>query len=226
MSGSATSLARTGSADATAAMLSRLGWRNRIVGLLRVAVPAVGVVAFLALVGQIYLANLARQYGVSGIRIDRGNLVVETPQYSGIGTDGSRYVINASEARSPIDNTNLITMSDATLDLTSPGKTSFHAAATTATTNTASNIVTVPGVATITSDDGLHGTLTKVRSDMRAEITTADGPVDITFADGTTIQASSMHFNGKTAVWTFKNSTLVIQNLPKSSGAPSAETVP
>ena len=73
-------VARALTADQRAEIFGRLVARNRIVGGLRVAVPALGLLAALLLVGQIWLANLESQYGVSGIRIDRGNMVVETPQ--------------------------------------------------------------------------------------------------------------------------------------------------
>ena len=82
-------VARALTADQRAEIFGRLVARNRIVGGLRVAVPALGLLAALLLVGQIWLANLESQYGVSGIRIDRGNMVVETPQYSEIGGDGT-----------------------------------------------------------------------------------------------------------------------------------------
>ena len=72
-------VARTQTFDQRSAILSRLVLRNRFVTVLRFAVPALGVAAFVLLMGQIWLSNIARQYGVSGIRIDRGNLVVETP---------------------------------------------------------------------------------------------------------------------------------------------------
>src|SRR4051794_13697987 len=96
--------------DQRAALLERLNGRNRLIGVLRIAVPGAGILAFLFLAGQIYIANTLHQYGVSGIRVDRGNLVVETPQYSGIGADGSRYVVSAHQARAPIDNPNVIDM--------------------------------------------------------------------------------------------------------------------
>ncbi|MEO7223173.1 MAG: hypothetical protein ABIY37_11930, partial [Devosia sp.] len=76
--------------DQRADTLGRILTRNRVVDALRVVVPLLGLAAFLVLAGQIYIANLARQYGISGIRIDRGAVVVEAPKYSGTGGDGSR----------------------------------------------------------------------------------------------------------------------------------------
>ena len=65
--------------DQRADILGNLLLRNRVVDGLRIVVPAIGILAFAALVAQIYIANMARQYGVSGVRIDRGTIVVEAP---------------------------------------------------------------------------------------------------------------------------------------------------
>jgi hypothetical protein len=212
-------VARTQTFDQRSAILSGLVGRNRVVAVLRVAVPALGIVAFLLLIGQIWLAGIARQYGVSGMRIDRGNLVVETPQYVGIGADGSRYVVNALEARTPLDRTNIIDMKTATIDYMKPGS-AFHATADRAIMDTVRQAVTVPGISNVTSDDGLHGTLTEVRSDFRSNVTTAQGAVDITFSDGTNLKASDMVYEGNKALWTFTGGvTLVVPDLPKSPRA-------
>jgi|GEM_PF-417796 len=210
-------VARTQTYDQRAAILDRLAWRNRWVAILRVAVPAVGALAFVLLIGQIWLASLTQQYGVSGLHIDRGNLVVETPQYTGIGADGSRYVVKAREARTPLDNTSLIDMTDATLDYSRPGKPVFHATGKTATMDTGRQYVTVPGITTLNSDDGMHGTLTGVHSDIRGSVTTANGPVDMTFEDGSNLQAANMYYDGKKAYWVFERVTLVMPDLPRST---------
>ncbi len=210
-------VARTQTFDQRGAILDGLISRNRIVAILRIGVPALGLVAFLALIGQIWLAGLARQYGVSGMRIDRGNLVVETPQYAGIGTDGSRYVVNAAEARFPLDQTNIIDMKTATLDYMRINAAAFHGAGDTAIMDTSRQYATVPGTVRVTSDDGLHGTLTDLAADLRANTVASQGAVDITFADGTNLKADHMLFEGNKALWTFEGRvSLVLPDLPKS----------
>ena len=208
-------VARTHTFDQRAAILSGLVRRNRVVAILRVAVPAAGVAAFLVLIGQIWLANFAHQYGISGIRIDRGQLVVETPQYSEIGEDGSRYLVTAREARTPIASPDSIDMTEPHLTFERPDKSPFHAVAGSATLNTGTHYVTAPGVTDISTDDGLKGTLTEARADMQGQIIIANGPVDLTFPDGTHLTADNMHFDGKTDIWTFDRATLVVPNLPK-----------
>lgn len=210
-------VARTQTFDQRNAILDGLLGRNRIVAILRVAVPVLGIAAFLALVGQIWLAGLARQYGVSGMRIDRGNLVVETPQYAGIGADGSRYVVNALEARFPLDQTNIINMKTATLDYMRVGSSAFHGTGDTAIMDTVRQHASVPGTTHITSDDGLRGTLTDMNADLRANTVVSEGAVDITFRDGTNLRADHMIFEGNKALWTFEGRvSLVLPDLPKS----------
>jgi lipopolysaccharide export system protein LptC len=163
--------ARTDSVDQRAEIFGRLTARNRLINVLRIAVPLAGIAAFLILIGQIYLANIARQYGVSGIRIDRGDVVVETPQYSGMGSDGAHYVVTAREARTPIDRPEEITMSDATLQFTAPGEGAYFVSAIDATMNTKTQIVEIPGIANVTGEDGLEAILRIVHADMESEVT-------------------------------------------------------
>ena len=200
-----------------AAILGRLRLRNGTVSLLRLVVPAVGIAAFLALAGQIYLANLMRQYGVSGIRIDRGNVVVEAPRYSGTGTDGARYLVTAREARTPIDRSNIIEMNDATLELLQPEGQSYFAGTAGATMDTASNTVIAPGTVVVTGSDGLEGTLTDLAVDNDNELVTSNGAVDLLLPDGTTIVAESMVRDGKVQTYTFTKAIVVVPDLPEAS---------
>ena len=208
-------VARTQTFDQRAVILSGLVRRNRWVAVLRVAVPAAGIAAFLVLMGQLWLANFAHQYGISGIRIDRGQLVVETPQYSAITEDGSRYLVTALEARTPISSPDNIDMIEPHLTFERPEKSPFHAVAATATINTGTHYMTAPGVVTVHADDGLSGTLTDVHSNMTEQVTIADGPVDLTFSDGSHLTAANMNFDGKADLWSFDQATLVVPNLPK-----------
>ena len=208
-------IARTDTYDQRAAILDGLVARNRVVAVLRIVVPLLGLAAFLALAGQIYLSNLMRQYGVSGIRIDRGNVVVEAPRYSGTGTDGSHYLLTAREARTPIGNAEEIAMTDATLEYNKASG-DFFATADEATMNTATQIAIVPGVSSVTGEDGMRGTLTALTADMGADMITAAGPVDLTLSDGTTITGTSMVHDGKANSWTFTDATVIMQGLPEA----------
>jgi len=205
---------RAESYDQRTAILGRLVARNRVVDALRIVVPALGVVAFLLLAGQIYVANLARQYGVSGIRIDRGDIVVEAPRYSGMGSGGSRYLVSAREARTPIEGSHMVDMTDAELELIQTSGITYFARSGTATMNTVEETVTAPGKVAVTGSDGLEGTLTDVFADSRKDIVTSNGKVDLLLPDGTTIEAATMVREGKTHLWTFTRATVVVPDLP------------
>ena len=208
--------------DQRADMLGRIVVRNRVVDALRVVVPALGVVAFLFLAGQIYLANLARQYGVAGIRIDRGAIVVEAPKYSGMGSEGSRYLVSAREARTPIDRSHIVEMTDATLELVQQSGTSYFAKANSATMNSAAETVFAPGIVSVTGTDGLEGTLTDVDVDSGKDLVTSNGQVNLLLPDGTTIDAATMVHDGKAQLWTFTRATVIVPDLPAAD--PSLES--
>lgn len=210
-------LTRTDSADQREAILSALLARNRIVGALRIIVPAAGVAAFLALVVQIYAASALHQYGVSGIRIDRGALVVDTPDYSGITKGGARYEARAREARSPIGTPSQILMQDAAFDFTPAHGSATHLTAPQATADTEAQTLTVPGLATVHGDDGTHGTLTDLVVNMQSGMSTGSGPVDLTYSNGTTLQASSFSSDAHADLWTFSNVTLTYPGLPEAA---------
>jgi hypothetical protein len=200
--------------DQRANMLGRIVTRNRVVDVLRLVIPALGVVAFLLLAGQIWIANLARQYGVSGIRIDRGAIVVEAPKYSGTSSAGSRYLVSAREARTPLDRSNIVEMTDATLELIQSSGNSYFAKAATATMNSAAETVFAPGTVSVTGTDGLEGTLTDVDVDSGNDMVKSNGQVNLLLPDGTTIDAATMVRDGKAQLWTFTRATVIVPDLP------------
>jgi hypothetical protein len=140
---------------------------------------------------------------------------VETPQYSEIGTDGTRYLVVAHDARTPLLSPGVIEMTDPKLSMMRPGRSPLHASGATATVMTDDHVAIVPGLVSVTSDDGLFGTLHDVHSDMRRQVTTARGPIDMTFPDGSNLKADGMHVDGSTNLWTFSNATLVVPDLPR-----------
>lgn len=212
--------------DQRAEILGGIAWRNRVVAVLRLTVPALGVAAFLLLTGQIYLANMARQYGVAGITIDRGTLVVEAPQYAGTGSNGSRYLATAREARTPLGGGDTFDMNDATFDLIQSDGTVYNALSRTAKMNTRSEIIEAPGLVDVSGTDGLVGTLNDVRVDGRAETVLSQGPVDLLLADGTIIRGATMLRDGKAQTYTFTNATVIVPDLPKAEQGGPAPPAP
>ena len=82
--------------------------------------------------------------------------------------------------------------------------------------DTATELVTVPGVVSLTGSDGLEGTLTDVVSDNARERITSKGAVDLLLPDGTTIVAETMLHEGDKQLWTFTRATVVVPDLPEA----------
>ena len=134
------------------------------------------------------------------------------------GADGSRYLLSADEARTPLDNTNVIEMIGAKLLFGRPGRSATHAHAEVANFDNAAQRVTVPGVTVLYGDDGMHGTANAIDADLTTQITLANGPVDITFSDGTHLTGATMRRDGNAQTWAFDQAVLTIPNLPALLG--------
>ena len=74
--------------------------------------------------------------------------------------------------------------------------------------------MTVPGVATLYGDDGMHGSAVGFDADLTTQITLANGPIDITFGDGTHLTGANMRRDGAAQTWAFDKATLIIPQLP------------
>ena len=208
-------MARIATGEQRAAAFAGLATRNRIVGALRVAVPAAGVLAFAALVIQIHIANLASQYGISRIRLDRGSLVVETPQYSAVGQDGAHYLVTARSAQVALDRQDEIVLADAQLQLAAANGATYSLAGSAATMNTRTQIVDAPGIVAVDGTD-VQGTVTDLTADLENEMATAHGAVDLTLRGGTIIRAASMVRDGRRGTWTFGRATVIMSDLPEA----------
>jgi lipopolysaccharide export system protein LptC len=198
-----TTAAGTGTADERSAIYASLAARNRVVGLLRIGLPAIGAIIFLGLVLQLYLGTMAPDFGFANVRIDRENLVFEAPSYTGTGADGTAYTLGAESARAGLRNTDLVQLQEASMSMLKPDGTQFAAQAATAQFSIKSQVVTVEGSTAISSNNGLSGTVEDAVVDVLKETLTAPGGADLTFANGSTLTSDMMAFDGTTQLWTF-----------------------
>jgi lipopolysaccharide export system protein LptC len=188
--------------------------RNRLVAVLRVAVPVVGAIVLAVVLGGIVLDNLREQFGFASIRIDRDNLVVESPRVTAIGDDGTLYAATAGMAKVRIGSADLVDMTDAVFSMTSTLGVTFSAAAPAAALQTAAQTLTVPGTLGVKSDDGLTGTLDDFFGDMLGYSMVAHGAVDLTFPAGMQVQSEGMTYDGNSQLWTFTRATVTLPDTP------------
>jgi lipopolysaccharide export system protein LptC len=193
----------TGTADDRSAIYASLAARNRIVGLLRIGLPLIGVIIFLGLVLQLYLGTMVPDFGFANVRIDRENLVFEAPSYTGTGSDGTAYTLGAESARAGLRNTDLVELQGASLSMLKPDGMQFAARAATADFSIRSQVVTVEGSTEVSSSNGLSGTVEDAVIDVLKETLTAPGGAALTFANGSTLTSETMAFDGTKQLWTF-----------------------
>ncbi len=189
--------------------------RNRVVAALRLGVPALGIAVLAVLIVQIAIDNLRDQFGFSNIRIDREHLVIESPALNSVGRDGAIYALTAADARLPMGGTDVIELTDAAFTMTPPLEgPSYTALAVAARLETNTQRLSVDGIMQISGSDGTKGTLTAVSVDFIAKSMRATGPVALVMADGSTIEADSMSYEGSIQLFSFRRATVVLQATP------------
>lgn len=209
-----TAVVSSASQATRARLFAGLQRRNRLVGLLRLLLPLTGGLLLAVLLVQIVLDNLGDAFGFSSIRIDRDNLVVDTPHVTSTNADGTRYAVAARTARIGITDAEQVTMSDAQFSMQPLKGASLTASAPEAELAIAAQVVTVATVLDIESSDGMAGTMQDVVADMLNWQLTASGPVDISLSDGSRLKADAMHYDGRAGTWHFERVTLTLTGTP------------
>jgi len=194
----------------------RLAMRNRVVAVLRIAVPATGVLALLGLLGQIYISSLIGGFDIGKITVSRDSVAIEAPEYAGLLEDGSAYRVRATEARASLDATDMVQLSEAGVALTRPDGVSMDLDASAARLDMTSRIVTIDGPAHFSDSTGTVGTIEQSRFDWTAQTLQGSGPVEISYADGTHLVGTGITYDAKSSIWTFGRVTLT---LPETPGA-------
>lgn len=121
--------------------------------------PVAGAALLAVLAVQIVLDNLRDQFGFANIRIDRDNLVVDTPQVNAVGDDGTLYWLPQAPRRWRLPPP-MVNLADAVFTMmTANGGPSYTASAAAARLQTSAQQMTVEDTMQITGSDGMTGTL-------------------------------------------------------------------
>lgn len=206
--------ARTATAEQRSAIYASLTLRNRLVSVLRIGLPIIAAILTVGLLAQLYIGSLAPGFGFAKITIDRNNLRVETPAYSGVATDGTVYSVGADTAKAALGNTDLIDFSGARLSLKQPSGASYGAQADSAQLRISDQVVSVDGPAVVEGSNGMVGTITDPMVEVESEQMKSSGPVDFTFPGGTRLKADSMTFDNKALRFQFSRVTLLLSGTP------------
>lgn len=192
----------------------RLVMRNRIVALLRIAVPLLGVAALAVLIGQIYLASLGSRFGIGQISVTRDSIIVDAPEYAGLLADGTAYRVSATAAQAATDRTDQIALSDAMLTMTRPDGLVTEIDAQAAVLDTTNELVVIDQTAHVANSEGTSGTVADSVFDYKTQTLEGDGAVAIDYADGTKLVAQGLTYDAKAMVWTFRRATVTLPDTP------------
>ena len=197
--------------------------RNRIVGILRIGIPALGVIALSALLVQIYISSRTTRFGISQIVVSPDSVTVETPEYSGVLDDGTSYRVSAVSAQAAADATDRIGLSTAALTMVKPDGVTMLVETPAAVLDTTNQIVEIAGEARVGNSLGTSGILRNSIFDYAAQHLTANGPASIDYEDGTELEAESLTYDAVALVWTFTRATVTLPDTP-GAGEPVTET--
>lgn len=209
--------ATAGIADPRTGLYARLQRRNRMVAMLRWAVPVAGLLVLLVVLAGIVIATISQRFGFSNISIDRDKLVVETPQLTSTDETGIVYALSAQSAKVSLTQSDMVDLIEGTLTVTTPTGTVTTATAPAGQLQTTNQLLDVPGTTTVSSTDGLKGTLDAVFLDIMNWRLTAGGKVDMTLPDGTHLTSDNMSYDRNTRHYTFRNVTLELPMTPGES---------
>jgi hypothetical protein len=188
--------------------------RNRVVGVLRWAVPGLGLLALGLLVGQIVIANMAGRFSMERIAVAPDSVTIEAPEYAGVLEDGARYRVSAASAVTYTETPDLIGLTDAALVMHRANGVTMYINAPQAQLQTVDELVLIEGIAHVEDSTGTSGTLHDSVFDWADQHLTGEGPVEIDYADGTRLTGEGITYDVKTAIWTFSNVTVTLPDTP------------
>lgn len=199
--------------------------RNRVVAILRIAVPVLGLVALAILLGQIYLSSLGTRFSIAQITVSPDGVSVEAPEYAGLLENGTAYHVSAVSARAATDATDQIDLREATLAMTRPDGVVTNVVAAAAVLDTTRQWVIIKDEAQISTSEGTHGIVANSVFDYASQSLRGEGPVTIDYADGTDLVAEGMTYDAIALVWTFTRATVTLPDTPGAAAqTPSGTT--
>lgn len=191
-------------------LFARVSRRRRVVKILRWAIPVVGGLTLLALLVPLVIANLVPSAQFEAIRLEQDNLVVDAPRATGTLADGGTYEVTASTATTKILNQDLINLVEMRATLNFPDGEDIVGTSDVGAYSLLTSILTLPSQIDLLSSQGDTGIIGEGVADLEAQIFDGDKGVAFDFADGSTLRAINMHYDGAGQYWKFERASLTL----------------
>lgn len=209
-------------AEQRLAVYERLVLRNRLIAVLRIGLPLLGLLVVAIFFLQIFLASLLDSFGIGRVSFAGDTVVVDTPSYSGVMANGDLYTLSAEGASTAVTALDLIDIRNGSLTLKRTDGEVMMARAPQASFATSRQELTIPGTATVADSAGDSGTLQDVVINVPEQTLKASGPVHLISQDGSTIAAAGLSYDARTGIWDFGRATLTVPDLPAPAAGPAA----
>lgn len=189
--------------------------RNRVIGVLRLVVPLLGLLVLGALGIQMIIGTvLTRDFAIGRVTIERNRLQVEMPRYAGLLADGTGYEVSAASASGALDQPSVIELIDAHIVLTKVSGVIVTIDAARAELETQLQLIDVPGVTLVTDTEGMRAEVDLLHVDMVAQVATG-GRTRVDYASGQSLDAEAIRYDALTREWTFTGAAVGLPDLPE-----------
>jgi hypothetical protein len=195
----------------------RLEARNRIVSILRIGVPLLGLLILAVLLVQIYLSSLGDRFSIGKVEVSPDNISVQSPEYAGILSNGTTYRVSAATARAAPGETHLIILTNAGLTMTKADGVQINVNADHAVLDTSAETVVIKDIAYVEDSTGTSGIIADSVFNYASQTLVGQGPVNIEYADGTTLAGEGLVYDLRQASWTFTKADVTLPRTPGST---------
>ncbi len=158
-----------------------------------------------------------RQFAAStqfdGIRLEQDKLVVDEPRATGVLSDGGTYEMTARSATTKIINQDMIDLVDMQATMNFVDGENLVATSETGTYSLIRSILTLTAQIDLLSSKGDTGIIGSGVADLNTKIFDGDDGVAFDFANGSTLRAINMHYDGQKNYWKFERATLTLAPL-------------
>jgi lipopolysaccharide export system protein LptC len=198
---------------------------SRLVGFLRVVLPATAVLVFAA-----YFVSSRMSMSVTvgdttasidGIQVADGNLRMTNPKLKGSDKKNGSYIIGADYADQDVKNTKIVKLHALHADVTNPSGGWSRMRADRGVFNTQSERLVMQDNITIATSSGITGQLKHATLEMKTHTLRSHRPVAFQLPNGT-VDANALTFDSSTHTLTFRGKVKVhIDKKDQAGGAKS-----
>lgn len=163
--------------DARLRLFAAAAGQSRRARRLRLALPAIGLVLALLVVGSTVLSRIAISLAIGDLKITAAGLAMDAPHLSGSDGKGRTYAVSAEGATQDLRDTRVIRLSGIKATVVQPDGSSAHISADKGIYDSAAQSVVLSENIRLDNSDGSGGQLERAEIDLDTGTLHSDSPV-------------------------------------------------